>query len=315
VTRAYYNENDAYAAAWLGNLISAGLIPHGDVDSRSIRDVQPGDLRGYTQAHFFAGIGGWSLALRLAGWPDERPVWTGSCPCQPFSHAGKRRGTADDRHLWPEFARLIRECGPATVLGEQVASADGRAWLADVRADLEGMGLAVGAADLCAASIGAPHIRQRLYWGAVRLADAAVPRRDAQPIGPAVAHGRPPPESGRLLPLGRLGDAGGSGLPPREREAVFGARGRSEGRAAQQSSGAPAFGLASRRDVRSPWADPEWLPCSDGKARPTQPGLFPLAHGVPGRVGKLRAYGNAIVPQLAAAFVQAFEASTRELMP
>ena len=85
---AYYNENNRFAAQWLRNLIAAGDIAPGDVDERSITEVRPDDLRGYTQCHFFAGIGGWSAALRLAGWPDDRPVWTGSCPCQPFSAAG-----------------------------------------------------------------------------------------------------------------------------------------------------------------------------------------------------------------------------------
>jgi hypothetical protein len=110
--KAYYNEIDPYAAQWLRNLVAAGHIAPGDVDERSIVDVQPDDLRGYTQCHFFAGIGGWSYALRLAGWPDDRPAWTGSCPCQPFSAAGKQRGSEDERHLWPAFFRLISECRP-----------------------------------------------------------------------------------------------------------------------------------------------------------------------------------------------------------
>lgn len=173
--RNYYNENDPNAAAWLENLISVGAIPLGDVDRRSIRDVQPGDLDGYTQCHFFAGIGGWSLALRLAGWPDDRPVWTGSCPCQPFSSAGRQRGEADERHLWPVFGALIDECRPASVFGEQVASKLGREWLASVRSDLERMAYAVGAADLCAAGVGAPQIRQRLYW--VGYANGTGPQR------------------------------------------------------------------------------------------------------------------------------------------
>ena len=175
-SRHYHNENDKLAAAWLRNLIAAGLIAPGDVDERSIADVKPDDLKAYAQCHFFAGIGGWSYALRLAGWPDDRPVWTGSCPCQPFSAAGKRKGNGDARHLWPEFHRLIGECRPATVFGEQVASKDGRLWLAGVRADLEALGYAVGAADLCAASAGAPHIRQRLFW----VADA---RRSGDELG------------------------------------------------------------------------------------------------------------------------------------
>jgi len=164
----YYNEIDPHAAAWLRTLIERGLIAPGVVDERSITDVQPTDLVGFKQCHFFAGIGGWSYALRLANWPDDRPVWTGSCPCQPFSTAGKQRGTADERHLWPEFARLIDKCQPPVVFGEQVASAAGREWLSTVRLDLEAMGYAVGAADLCAAGVGAPHIRQRLWWGGVR---------------------------------------------------------------------------------------------------------------------------------------------------
>ena len=160
----YYNDIDSFSAAWLRELIADGLIPNGDVDERSIADIEPADLRGYTQCHFFAGIGGWSRALRLAGWPDDRPVWTGSCPCQPFSIAGKGAGFDDERHLWPAFFALIAECRPPAVFGEQVASKLGREWLAGVRLDLEALGYAVGCADLCAASVGAPHIRQRLFW-------------------------------------------------------------------------------------------------------------------------------------------------------
>ena len=166
---AYYNEIDPYAAQWLRNLISAGHIAKGDVDERSICDVKPDDLRGYTQCHFFAGIGVWSYALRLAGWPDDRRVWTGSCPCQPFSAAGKGKGTADERHLWPVWFNLIREFRPDTVFGEQVEAAVRHGWLDLVQADLEGVGYACGAASIPAAGVGAPHIRQRLWF----VADSA----------------------------------------------------------------------------------------------------------------------------------------------
>lgn len=169
---ALYNEHDPFAAEWLRQLIAAGQIAPGDVDERSIEDVVPDDLRGYTQCHFFAGIGVWSYALRRAGWPDERPVWTGSCPCQPFSAAGKGAGFADERHLWPAFFHLIDLRRPPTVFGEQVASKDGLAWLDHVQVDLEGAGYAFGAKDLCAAGFGAPHIRQRLYFVATQGAGA-----------------------------------------------------------------------------------------------------------------------------------------------
>lgn len=119
----YYNEHDPFAVAWLARLIEAGEISGGCVDERDIQAVQPDDVRGYERAHFFAGIAGWDLALRLAGWPDDgRVVWTGSCPCQPFSSAGKRAGIGDERHLWPAWLRLIEQCRPDVIFGEQVAS-------------------------------------------------------------------------------------------------------------------------------------------------------------------------------------------------
>lgn len=170
---AYYNEFDPKAAAWLRELIKQGHIADGVVDERSIEDVTPNELAGFTQCHFFAGIGVWSYALRRAGWSDNRPVWTGSCPCQPFSAAGKGAGFADERHLWPAFHHLISQCRPPIVLGEQVASKDGLVWLDLVQSDLEATGYASGAVDLCAAGVGAPHIRQRLWWVGKRLGDTA----------------------------------------------------------------------------------------------------------------------------------------------
>lgn len=143
--------------------MDAGRITKGTVDGRSIKDVAPADVAGFRRAHFFAGIAGWDYALELAGWGDAE-VWTGSCPCQPFSVAGKGKGTDDERHLWPEWFRLIRECRPPVVFGEQVASPAGLAWLDAVSADLEGEGYAFGAADLAAASVGSPHGRQRLFF-------------------------------------------------------------------------------------------------------------------------------------------------------
>jgi DNA (cytosine-5)-methyltransferase 1 len=276
---AYYNEIDPYAAQWLRNLIAAGHIAPGDVDERSITEVHPDDVRGYTQCHIFAGIGGWSLALRLAGWSDDRPVWTGSCPCQPFSSAGKQRGSDDERHLWPAFFRLIRECRPATVFGEQVAGAAGYAWWDHVAADLEGEGYAAAACDLGAHSVGAPHRRQRLYWVAHADRDGLLlGQRHLQPKEPEqpAPHRHDPDRCGEVC-----GRHGADGSPA-------------------------AAGLPD------PWADVVWLPCSDGKARPAQPGLFPLAHGVPARVGRLRAYGNAIVPQVGAALIATLMDFTRD---
>ena len=322
----YYNENDPYAAQWLRNLMAAGHIPEGCVDTRSIVDVQPEDLAVFTQCHFFAGIAGWPLALALAGWPADRPVWTGSCPCQPFSVAGKRKGNSDERHLWPYFYKLISECKPATVFGEQVASKDGREWLSGVRTDLEAVGYAVGAADLCAASAGAPHIRQRLFW--VADTRGSTSERDSGGVsGTQTQISRAGKQDGDLfVGPGDGGPVGGLGNPTSERS-LPGSQpgvycGEESRRARHGKSERPgdADGLGNttseqvgdagqpRRQSNAPgfWDAFDVVPCADGKARRIESGTFPLAHGVPARVGKLRAYGNAIVPQVAAGFIEAF---------
>jgi DNA (cytosine-5)-methyltransferase 1 len=243
--------------------------------------VRPRDIVGYTQSHFFAGIGGWSYALRLAGWDDRRPVWTGSCPCQPFSAAGKGKGFADERHLWPAWFHLCREYKPLRIFGEQVANALG--WLDLVSTDLEAEGYSVGAAIMGAHSVGAPHIRQRLYWMADSKRDATQQGRIAVESrkGVTTTSARAPIELGRRCDTSGLGNAD-EPRPQRRRDAGSG-----------------------RADQRSPWAASDFVECRDGKRRPVEPGIFPLAHGVPGRVGLLRGYGNAIVPQVAAAFIEA----------
>ena len=117
---ALYNDNEPFSADWLQDLIAHDLIAPGRVDRRSITELAAGDLAGDGQRHFFAGIGGWSYALRLAGVPDNAPIWTGSCPCQPLSDAGQGRGFRDPRHLWPAWFSLIEECRPAVILGSDL---------------------------------------------------------------------------------------------------------------------------------------------------------------------------------------------------
>lgn len=346
---AFYNEIDAYPAQWMRNLIDAGHIAPGVVDERSIVDLQAEDLAGYDQCHFFAGIGVWSHALRLAGWADDARVWTGSCPCQPFSAAGKGLGHADERHLWPAWFRLIEECRPPVVFGEQVASASGRDWLAAVRADLEGAGYAVGCADLCAAGAGAPHIRQRSFFVAYDANDGRARVQGTWQRGAGAAYDGA---------TGELGNANGAGRRARDGQSVrgearpaqpadSGAHGLVEhpagdGRGARRAE--PDWRVAAERcgdglvagaqrergrggqsgiedaaDARAPgeagrpggagfWSDAEWVWCRDGVWRPHGPESFPLtvAHGASGRVGRLRAYGNAIVAPLAAEFIASF---------
>lgn len=339
---AYYNENDPFAVAWLRNLIADGLIAKGEVDERDIRDVRPSDLAGYTQCHFFAGIGVWSYALRQAGWPDDRPVWTGSCPCQPFSAAGKRKGTADERHLWPSWFHLISQCRPSAIFGEQVASKDGLTWLDLVSSDLEGAGYTIGAADTCAAGFGAPHIRQRLYW----VADSSIPRRTQA----GEYDGRPSSLSARFAECGGPGTvvnaASGqvgvsrctreprgadSGVGDSSRQQFDGSRntgtrrgsespdasivgdtdaarpqGRCLPRATDERNGSGECAVGAPSSTNGFWSACSWLPCIDGKSRPVEPGTFPLAHGTPNRVGTLRGYGNSLVAPQAQAFIEAY---------
>lgn len=389
---AYYNEFDPKAAAWLRELIKRGLIADGDVDERSILDVAPDDLRGFTQCHFFAGIGGWSYALRLAGWPEDRPVWTGSPPCQPFSAAGAGLGRDDARHLAPHFISLVGACRPRVLFGEQVASsavfgkaASGTrnkpastpewAWLDDLQDRLEAARYAVGASDIPAAGIGGFHIRQRTFFGAIdgmgnaaswrerigvndngsgwrdkgedrttgaidRLADAdsSRPQGHGGSIGEHDAIGRKIKaghcaedcQHSRLaddnsigckpLPVSELHNSKPD-IEPRsntDRLADAEACGRGEecsddrGRTVGNSTQGRAAGYWSSRADGGPdqdqsiWRDPDWLFCRDGKFRPVEPGTFPLANGIPARVVRLRGYGNAIVPQAAAKFIQAF---------
>lgn len=319
--RAYYNDTDPDAAAVLEQQIAEGVIAPGIVDTRSIKDVQPHDLVGFTQCHFFAGGGLWSVAARLAGWPDERPLWTGSCPCQPFSPAGKGLGTDDARHLWPDFHRLIRAGRPPVVMGEQVAGSAGYGWFDGVGADLASEGYTSRAVDIPACAIDAPHQRNRLYW--VAMADADSSRRTGRTEN---AQWRSFKRDAAERPTRELVDATGIGRREgRTEHVVLGGRstaasadasgdlahGARLGRQVPASGAEPAVqraigGFDPLQRNGSFWADAEWITCHDGKARRTKPGLRLLVDGLPGRVGLWRVAGNAISPVLAAEVIAAY---------
>ena len=326
---AFYNEIEPYLCAWLNNQIGAGLIPPGRVDGRDIRDLGPNDLAGYRQVHLFAGIGGWAYAARLAGWPDDVELWSASCPCQPFSVAGKRAGTDDPRHLWPDVFRLVRARRPAVLVGEQVAAAAGRHWLDRVFADLETLDYACRAVVLPACAVNAPHRRDRL-WFVAHTDDAglqgllgdvagAPPRR-------RIPHGLPA-EAGVRDGACAMGDtdrfgeqvdphAGGRAPGSRARP-VAGSGGAGAGLVADADESGAAEGWlqrcgelgGTRGDPRDragrAWDEHDWVVGYDGKARRVpQSGIRLLADGVPARIPRLRAGGNAIVPVLGAEVIR-----------
>lgn len=305
---AYYNEIDPAAAAWLRELINRDLIAPGVVDERSIEDILPGELAGYTQCHFFAGIGGWSYALRLAGWPDDRPVWTGSCPCQPFSSAGQGAGFADQRHLWPAFQHLIAQCRPAIVFGEQVASKDADPWIDLVHADLENLGYAFGCIPFPSAGIGAPHIRDRNYW--VGLADPDNARLEGRRVSA---------ERAAEFSAGPRGLAGGLAhsynprpqlFPGSESAGIFDEAPGSQGRLYELGADRAGVGGGRSGPTNGFWRSADWLGCRDGKWRPVEPGTQPLAYGLPARMVRLRGFGNAINAEAAKAFIESYLEAT-----
>jgi DNA (cytosine-5)-methyltransferase 1 len=271
MTGVYFNEFDDFRCQWLRNQMDRGLIAEGKIDGRSIADVRTADVAGARHCYFFAGLGAWAHALDLAGWRDDVDVWTGSCPCTPFAVAGKRRGFADARDLWPIWRPLIAERRPPILFGEQVASPLGRDWLARMRSDLDNLGYAVGTACLPAASVGAPHKRERFFFGAV--AD---------------------PDSRRWL--------------GRARDALLDHR-QDGGRPQDQR-------LARRRGAarRDAWNGARWLDGPDGKRRRIGSGVQLLAAWSPNHYRRLRAYGDSLVPQVGAAFVEAFIEAANDLM-
>lgn len=316
---AYYNEFNPQAAAWLRELIKQKLIADGEVDERSIVDVEANDIRGFTQCHWFAGIGGWSYSLRLAGIPDDFPVWTASLPCQPFSCAGNQQGKNDDRHLFPHYLELVRQCKPSIQLGEQVEGAIKHGWLDDLYTAMEAEDYAVGSAILGAHSVNAPHIRQRLYWTAIsRLSNTKNGNgwRESQCASSDSRESRHEFRGNGSCSDGRMGNT------------------KLHGHNADTFRRSIEQGQAESRMFKLEGSSTDWIKCRDGKHRPipkgikpvipTKPSVKSVVDGLPkgmvhsgdncneinanetqeARKIRLHGYGNAICAPLAALFIE-----------
>jgi len=306
---AYYNEFDPKAAAWLRQLIINGDIADGVVDERSITEVQADDLNGFTQHHFFAGIGVWSYALRNAGWSDHRPVATASLPCQPFSAAGNQKGKEDERHLLPHFLELVGQCNFHTIFGEQVETAIKHGWLDDLYAEMENQDYSVGSAIIGAHSLGKAHIRKRIYWVANSASERFKRGEGCNSTG------------SKRESSGSTWDSGQDGMA---NPCVLGQSGqRVVGRSVYSKTSETREVNRTVNDGIGDITNTEWLYCRDEKYRPIKSGIKPLVDGIArgvvhscdsvieanasaeARTIRLKGYGNAIVAPVAEEFIRA----------
>ena len=314
----YYNDNDKYVAQWIRNLIDRGAIPKGYVDERSIKEIEPKDVEQYTQCHFFAGVAGWPEAFRLAGLSPKRSVWSGSPPCPSFSPAGNRKGFDDPRHLFPEWFRLIRECKPPIIFGEQTYSSDAILWLDLVSSELESEGYAIGKTVYGPHCIGSPHIRNRIWFTAVRVenCDGARFCRSHEELSEKYGGGEDVfvERSGDFDPVRWMADGSGEIYFKRTGREMGGTQGEGGGSGVgdSASSGANAGttldtdGLFSQGDepgdgvegeierfgdiiaaARDAWGGVVWIRDAKGKARCFKPGIYPLAYGIPRSLGRV----------------------------
>jgi len=313
---AYYNEFNPKAAAWLRQLIKNGNITPGEVDERSITEVKPGDLNGFDRCHFFAGVGTWDYCINQSGWGD-RPVWTASLPCQPFSTAGKGLGKSDERHLLPHFIELVRQCKPDTIFGEQVEGAIKHGWLDDLQTNMEAEGYAIGHCVLGAHSIGAAHIRQRLYWVANAIGNSY--KREVRGIGREAETVQVIDRQNVTKPRKSCGTGENvCGMGDTEHEQH---EGRLSGCGEESSKNEkwPASEFTGLGEI-------DWIYCRDNKYRPVKSCIQPMVDGIArgmvyssdtgepinanetqeARVMRLQGYGNAIQAQTATEFIKAY---------
>ena len=238
--------------------------------------------------------------------PEPHPdVIVGGFPCQPYSQAGRQRAQSDPRDLWPEMFRLVRECRPTWVVGENVVGLV-QLGLDRVLSDLESEGYATRTFNIPACAVGAPHQRQRLWI----VAHAHSPSEPDVPIDG---------DEGRWqLGFDFVADterkSEGAERIGSSNERIERASERQR-REAWHRSGNIRKDVAHSTSVgqQGSWEFVEWRDQEENRKRETahvessgfkhqwltEPNVGRVAHGVPARVAQLRALGNALVPQIA----------------
>jgi len=272
-------------------------------------------------------------------WHGSVDILTGGFPCQPYSTAGKRMGKDDERHLWPEMRRIISEIAPTYVVGENVRGLtnwNGGLVFEEVCADLETMGYEVWTGIIPAAGVGAPHRRDRVWFVAHAHigADLRTPGRDA---GSGAIEGLSERHEVRITDQpSELRNAPNAECDGLEHGKECGGARSSEGEARERVAG---YASAESEDGNAPNTDGERLSKQVAygklgrKERPTERGerptwdTFPTQSPICGgddglpreldgitfskwRNESIKAYGNAVVPQVPYQLFQAIYATT-----
>ena len=213
--------------------------------------------------------------------PARPDIICGGYPCQPFSVAGKQRGKEDDRHLWPEMFRLIKECRPAWVIGENVAGHINMG-LDDVLSDLEGAGYETQPFVIPACGLNAPHKRERVWVVGYAEHDGSSESPFVREFGKTGAGSQERPEQA-VQPERAGRPADNEALAHSESQRI-----QRHGAGGQQESSAYVRQELSVRSGERSW-ETHWQ---------AEPGIYRVVDGVPDRVDRIKALGNSLVPQI-----------------